>query len=205
MLATDVCGMAMFPSCNWDNPAFNWTVDMSTAGPKPPVQTPELPSVRIQDFSEPTPFYFLITRRDHPLLKFCTSAICIWTCTMHRGLMLNAMSKLASGRIRVRPSMRALPPATGATTETVTRRGTLSSIFLSTSETRTRLVLSIYVLFWEMKIALFLLVKYKFSFYMQCNAKYKSSSLLLKMDSANHLYLTRDPSVYIFQPNYSSY
>ncbi|CAB3360245.1 Hypothetical predicted protein [Cloeon dipterum] len=41
--AADVCGMAMFPSCPLDNPAFNWTVDISSAGPKPPITIPELP------------------------------------------------------------------------------------------------------------------------------------------------------------------
>ncbi|XP_059484530.1 sphingomyelin phosphodiesterase-like [Neocloeon triangulifer] len=41
--AVDVCGMALFPDCPLDNPMFNWTVDISIAGPKPPVTTPILP------------------------------------------------------------------------------------------------------------------------------------------------------------------
>jgi len=37
--------MLLYNDCPLENPSFEWTIDISSAGPKPPVQNPPLPPV----------------------------------------------------------------------------------------------------------------------------------------------------------------
>lgn len=43
--AADACGLLLFGDCPLENPDFEWTVDLTAAGPKPPPLNPELPPV----------------------------------------------------------------------------------------------------------------------------------------------------------------